>query len=215
MKSVRDLQTQTASTADIAKAGVVALIVAVVLLFTAILPAEYGFDPLGTGTALGLTQISASTPPPEEVALPSSTPLTPVQEGPIGHFAADYNFDSVEFEIGPYEYIEYKYRLEQGATMLYSWTASASLVHDFHGEKDGTPSDQAQSFEKRDRAQASGSFTAPFPGIHGWYWENPGGETVKVKLTTAGFYSSGLEIRSDRSRHTHGVTPIENLVRRD
>ena len=23
----------------------------------------------------------------------------------------------------------------------------------------------------------SGSFTAPFSGIHGWYWENPGGES--------------------------------------
>ena len=214
MKSEAQLPSQVASLSDIAKAAAVAFVVALVLLFTVILPAEYGIDPLGTGSALGLTQISAATPLPEEVALPGASNLTPVQEGPLAHYPSNYNFESVEFEVGPYEYLEYKYRLEQGATMLYTWTASSIVVHDFHGEKDGAPADQAeQSFEKRDREKASGTFTAPFSGIHGWYWENPGGDTVRIKLTTAGFYSSGLEIRSDRSRHPHEVTPIENVSR--
>src|SRR5215831_11845645 len=39
----------------IAKATVIAAVVAVILLFAAVLPAEYGFDPLRTGAALGLT----------------------------------------------------------------------------------------------------------------------------------------------------------------
>jgi hypothetical protein len=40
------------------KATGIAFLVAVILLFVAVLPAEYGFDPLKTGSLLGLTRIS-------------------------------------------------------------------------------------------------------------------------------------------------------------
>ena len=46
------------SKSALAKATGIALLVALILLFTAVLPAEYGFDPLKTGKALGLTGIS-------------------------------------------------------------------------------------------------------------------------------------------------------------
>ena len=36
-----------------------------------------------------------------------------------------------------------------------------------------------------------GSFTAPFSGIHGWYWENFGTTPVTIQLMSAGFYSQG------------------------
>ena len=42
----------------LAKATIVAALVAIVILFVAVLPAEYGIDPLGTGAALGLTSLS-------------------------------------------------------------------------------------------------------------------------------------------------------------
>ena len=45
---------------ELARATVVALVVAIVVLTTAVLPAEYGIDPLGTGKALGLMEISGS-----------------------------------------------------------------------------------------------------------------------------------------------------------
>ena len=48
----------------LAKATGIALLVALILLFTAVLPAEYGYDPLKTGKALGLTGISQAPPPP-------------------------------------------------------------------------------------------------------------------------------------------------------
>ena len=57
-----------------------------------------------------------------------------------------------------------------------------------------------QSFDKAERREANGSFTAPFSGIHGWFWENPGADPVTVRLASAGFYTSAVEIRSDRSR---------------
>ena len=50
----------TPSRKAIAKATGVALAVALLLLFTAVLPAEYGVDPLKTGAALGLIGLSKS-----------------------------------------------------------------------------------------------------------------------------------------------------------
>ena len=57
--------TAAPSTGRLALATVLALGVAFIILFTTVLPAEYGIDPLGTGKALGLMDLYAgasSTP---------------------------------------------------------------------------------------------------------------------------------------------------------
>jgi hypothetical protein len=186
-----------------------AALVAAIILVTIVLPAEYAIDPLGTGRALGLTRISAPPAPAAEVA-PAGPALAPVPHGPTGVYAGAYKTDSVRFVLGPYDFVEYKYHLEQGATMLFAWQGSALVIHDFHGEPAGKP-DAAVSFEQKDRREAAGAFTAPFTGIHGWYWENPGAETVTITLTSAGFYSSAMEFRSDRTRHPHDLSPLAAL----
>ena len=119
-----------------------------------------------------------------------------------------------EIELAPYEYVEYKYQLEKDATMLYSWTATAgaSMTSTARGHRARPTGPAEESFDKQERRQANGSYTAPFPGIHGWYWENPGGEAVKVRLTTAGFYTAATEIRSDRSRHPKTLRSIASLT---
>jgi hypothetical protein len=197
---------------DLAKATAIALFIAGILLATVVLPAEYGIDPLGTGRMLGLTALSApQTPLPEETAANAAT-LVPAQEGPVTHYPAQYKFDSTEFTIGPYDYVEYKYRLEQGASMQYAWSASGELIQDFHGEREGGGEKSEESYDKRQRHQAFGSLAAPFAGIHGWYWENPGATPITVRLKTSGFYSAAVEIRSDRTRHTRELTPLEKVI---
>lgn len=186
----------------------IAAFVAAVILATIVLPAEYGLDPLGTGRALGLTRIAA---PVSLIQDPSAPPggqgLVPMTNGPIALYPAEYKTDARQFVLGPYEFVEYKYHLEQGATMAFSWKSTATVIHDFHGDPAATP-DTPVSFEKQDRRQATGTFTAPFKGIHGWFWENPGGEALTVTITTAGFYSSAHEFRSDRTQRTHQLTPL-------
>ena len=54
-------QVQAPSKQAIAKATGIALAVALVLLFTAVLPAEYGIDPLKTGKLLHLTDLAKAT----------------------------------------------------------------------------------------------------------------------------------------------------------
>lgn len=181
----------------LAMAAGIALLVAGLLLVTVILPAEYAVDPLGVGQRLGLLQLgevgqqvaqlesSAAT-----TGAASTTVLIAAQEKPFTH-------ESVEFALQPGEGMEYKYRLEKGEVLLYSWRASVPVEFEFHAEPDGAPRGYAQSYEKgTGRASASGTLTAPFPGIHGWYWLNTSDQPITVTLTSSGFYSLAHEFRS-------------------
>ena len=197
---------QLPSPKQLVLASVTALFVALVLLFAVVLPAEYNIDPLGTGGALGLTRIADSSSDSSQI--PAETGNVPVQAGPMALHSTDYKTDDAELILSPYEYIEYKYRFEKGASMLYSWTATANLIHDMHGESAASEAESVVSYEKRDRERGSGTFTAPFAGIHGWYWENPTGDKVTIRIKSAGFYSSALEIRSDRTRHVHELKSL-------
>jgi hypothetical protein len=198
------------SAKKLAMTTALAMAVAAVILVIFVLPAEYGLDPLGTGEALGLTPLAGINPIiPEDEVPAAGGKLVPTQQGPVGHYPAPYKTDTTKFVLGPYEYVEYKYRLEKDAAMLYSWSADGGLLHDLHGDRDGAPANASESFDKQPRRQASGTFTAPFTGIHGWYWENPGGETITVSLASAGFYASAIEIRFDKTRHPRELTPVK------
>ena len=197
-----EMRTSAPSLATLGKTTLVAAVVAALLLVAFVLPAEYGLDPLGTGKRLGLTAIAS---PPEEPA------QQPVDDAPLSLKA-----DTYEIVLGPRESIEYKYRLPKGASMAYAWTATAPVVVDFHGEgtgllTDGGPS--SQSYEKQNGRRAAGSFSAPFTGIHGWYWENAGAGPVTVSVTSAGFYSNAVEIRSNGTRKTRDVRSLDDLQR--
>jgi hypothetical protein len=191
----------------------IALVVAGALAITVVLPAEYAIDPLGTGRWLGLVRDRA----PAAAAVPmvrDDVGVAPVQSGPLGRYAAPFKYDVFEIALQPYEFVEYKYQMEKGAQMLFSWTATAALLHDFHAERAGAAPDAApieESFDKAERSEANAGFIAPFAGIHGWFWENPGANPVTIRLTSAGFYTSAVEIRSDRSRQTRPVRTAGDL----
>jgi len=155
--------------------------VAAVVLVVAVLPAEYGIDPIGTGRALGLSAL----------ANPPAPPPTPQ---PTGVAASQTNLqtDVFEIELRPFDSVEYKYRLEVGDGLVYAWTANADVTYDFHGEPDGARAKEAESYSKGTAAAARGTFTAAKPGIHGWYWKNNGAGRVKVTLRTSGFYSRSI-----------------------
>ena len=201
---------QLPSMRRLAVTTVVAILVAAAILVTIVLPAEYGIDPLRTGAALGLTPLAGPVATAtQNDDLPGNVSAPAVQqEGPVGHYATAYKIDQTQFVLGPYEYVEYKYRLEQDATMLYSWAADGGVVHDFHGEREGGWVTASESFDKKARREDHGTFTAPFSGIHGWFWENPGGGTVTVRLSSAGFYDSAIELRFDKTRHPRTLMPV-------
>ena len=182
----------------IALAAGAALLVAGIILVVAVLPAEYGVDPTGIGRRLGLTAMSDVAKSVEALG----TGRTAAAAGGVQTLAPrDRKFqeETVDFKVGPGEFIEYKYRLEKGEALLYSWKATGPVNVDVHAEPDGAPRGYAESYEKKSRvAQASGTLTAPFSGIHGWYWQNQGKGGVTVTLSSAGFYKISHEFREGR-----------------
>jgi hypothetical protein len=202
---------ESPSKAKLLQATAIASVIALVLLFTAVLPAEYGIDPLGTGKALGLTGLaSAGAGGAAAQSLAGEAP-GPVVEAPTikGVFVAKpkgYKIDSREIKMESGEGIEIKYHMDKGAGMVYSWTVSPSekIFYEFHGEPDTKPAgageDYFESYDKDDQVgkdQSHGSFTAPTKGIHGWFWENQSGVPVTIKLVTAGYYDYILKNQDD------------------
>jgi len=171
-----------------------ALLAAGLILVMFVLPAEYGVDPLGTGARLGLLQLGITGQQVDALNAAAAAgtgrgDIVVAQNGP-------FQQETVAFKLAAHDAMEYKYRLEKGEALLYSWSATAPVNYELHAEPDGAPRGYAQSYEKRPGIdQASGTLTAPFSGIHGWYWENSGDREITVTLKTAGFYNLAHEFR--------------------
>ncbi|HLI84205.1 MAG TPA: hypothetical protein VKV17_09830 [Bryobacteraceae bacterium] len=176
------------SKAAIAKAAGIALAVALVLLFTVVLPAEYGFDPLKTGKYLKLTGIAQAGASQPKAAVPTPAPAGIYKPQP-----RIYKVDSQDFQLAPGEGVEMKYHMQKGAGMVYAWKADGKLAFEFHGEPDQKPNkDYYESYELNEQGKDSsfGSFIAPTTGIHGWFWQNKGDKDVQFHLHVAGFFDS-------------------------
>ena len=165
---------------QVAVAATAAFVAAAVLLLIVILPAEYGWDPLGAGELLGVAGLSYE----DSDALREET--------------GTWRRDSVTFELPPFASVEYKYRLEQGQTLLYDWQSTGELVIDMHSEPDGAAPGYAQSFRQMRGEASNGSFRAPFSGIHGWFFQNRGQDTVTITLNTRGFFTYAIEFSEGR-----------------
>ena len=177
------------SKAKLVRGTLAALLVAGVVLVTVVLPAEFDMDPLGTGEMLGLVVLSESG---SGGTMVGDIPVR--SDGIIAH-RSSYRIDERTFDLAPGEFVEYKYRLEQGRSMLYSWTASFWVRSEMHSEVDGAEEGPAEFFEVEERTLARhGSYVAPFPGIHGWYWLNENDDTVTVTLDASGFFSTSVEL---------------------
>ena len=174
-----------------------ALLVAGLVLVMFVLPAEFAVDPLGTGARLGLLPLGVTGKQVDALNAAAAAggagqaAIIVAQEKP-------FQSETVAFMLGPHEGMEYKYRLDKGESLLYSWSATTAVNYELHAEPDGAPAGYAQSYEKKPTtSQASGTLTAPFPGIHGWYWENPTDATITVTLKSAGFYNIAHEFRTN------------------
>jgi hypothetical protein len=231
--SLRTLVTATA----------IALAVAAAILVAFVLPAEYGIDPLHTGRALGLTDLAnanaepartTSNPvePPRTSSNPSANPSEPLRTAinPVlvpaakgaptvkDTFIAErrhFQFDSREYTLTPGEGMELKYNMRKGAGLVYSWTASAPLSFEMHGEPDVKPAgkegtDYYESYLLDDttgKAESHGTFLAPSTGIHGWFWENKTDKPITLKLVSAGYFDWLTQNR--KNKHT-ALKPLDS-----
>ncbi|MHB8911147.1 MAG: hypothetical protein ACYC42_00515 [Lysobacter sp.] len=193
-----NIQTEAPSTRRLLKATAVAIAVAGVILVTTVLPAEYDIDPTGIGGQLGL-KVLASTA--EAGELPAATakpggaeldavgqPAKPVEASVVSKREGAYRSNTLSVTLPPGKGAEIKAAMKSGDGMVFHWTASGDVATDMHGERTGAAKDEYTSYWiERSQRQASGSFTAPFDGTHGWYWLNRSSEPVTVQVETSGF----------------------------
>jgi len=229
------MKTEVPSLKKLVTATLIALAVAAAILVAFVLPAEYGIDPLGSGRALGLTELAnatekpskpivASTPAPAEPArafinpmlVPAATGAPTIKDTFIAE-RRHFQFDSREITLAPGEGMEIKYNMKKGAGLLYSWTANAPLPFEFHGEPDVKPAgkegtDYYESYElddARGKTESHGTFLAPSTGIHGWFWENKTGKPVALKLVSAGFFDW---VSENRKKNVTAFKPMDPYV---
>ena len=196
-----NIPSEMPSTRRLLKATAIAIAVAGVILVTTVLPAEYGIDPTGIGRRLGLDVLASTAEAGELPAAPDAVPVgakteldavgqpaKPVEAGPVSKREGKYRSETLSMTLAPGKGAEIKAAMKSGDGMVFHWSASGDVATDMHGERTGAAKDEYTSYwiEKMQR-QASGSFTAPFDGTHGWYWLNRGSEPVTVQVEVTGF----------------------------
>jgi len=172
------------SNKSLVRASLVALAIACALLVGAILPAEYGIDPTGVGETLGLTALHAADA--------NGATAEATARGPLLKSETPYRTNSLTVPLAPHQGAEIKAVMDQGQSFVFQWQAEGGPVYfDMHGEPPNAPKDVFTSFWiGESQASASGTFEAPFKGVHGWYWENRGDTPVTIHLKTSGFYET-------------------------
>ena len=188
------------SSRQLVRSTVLALIVAIVLLVTVVLPAEYAIDPTGIGRVLGLTDMGqikaqlaeeaaadAAKDNAEAATRPAATGAGTVATTSGSAPDAGAWRDQQNVVLPPGEGIEIKLVMKAGEKADYAWSVESGVVNfDMHG--DGGAS--AISYEKgRGVASSEGVLEAAFDGNHGWFWRNRGEAPVTVTIRTRGDYT--------------------------
>ena len=123
----------------------------------------------------------------------------------------------VSFVLDPFASVEYKYVLPADTTLVYHWQATNDVVFDLHSEEDGREKEDGRESEdsvtwQQGRArQADGAYTAPFDGIHGWFWENRGTDRVEITLESAGHLSRAMVYEGGFVREVPLLDELEDL----
>jgi len=160
------------------KSTIASAIIAVMVLVLFILPAEYNIDPTGFGEQIGLTVLAKP--------IDSSA----INVGKVENTTTQTQKDVVTVLVPAGKGVEYKFQLTQYQKMTYQWqTDGMSLYLDLHGEPAGDATGYYESYTIATAKEMSGQFTAPFTGIHGWYWKNKTDQDINVTLITEGSYS--------------------------
>ncbi len=183
---------------QLGKATLIAVLAAAVILLTAVLPAEYGFDPTGAGKLLGLTAMSSGGKQGQGAVSSPAAAVSQSQAAKAGEVditatltqsELPLRLEEMSLVLPPGKGAEIKASMERGGRFIYSWASDGGKVEfDMHGEPRNAKGDEFTSFSKATQSSDQGAFTAPFAGTHGWYWENGGKVPVAIRVKVIGFY---------------------------
>lgn len=185
------------SPATLAKATGGAAIAAAVILTLFVLPAEYGIDPTGIGTSLGLNGMVAGTAEAAPVAAPPTLAAIPSKES-ISR-STEWRQDEMTITLEPHSGQEVKAHMTKGDGFIFRWASTGGPVKaEMHGEKtDAAEGEFTDYWKELEMTGGQGDFTAPFDGTHGWYFRNKGDTPVTVSVKTVGFYKDLFQPRGE------------------
>ncbi len=187
----------------------IALLIGIVVLVTAVLPAEYNIDPLGTGKLFGFSRLYAQ-PDEDESKLQTvqlnfkklsieeigSGPDVPIpaevdNPPPLQQYSMRED-NNITVLVKADKGIEYKFKMLKYGKTKYEWSTDGSILYsDMHGEVLMENPPEEEYFESYTEAYSNnmtGTLTAPFEGIHGWYFRNKNKEDVTVTIKLKGQY---------------------------
>ena len=194
------------------KSVVIAILIGGIVLVTAVLPAEYNIDPLGTGKILGFsrlyiedagekdstttistTAIKMNPLKIEKLGSPPDVPKPTEANNPAPASQFPVKTDTIQVIVPARKGIEYKFKALKYASVKYDWSSSNnSIVYiDFHGEVQQVDPPKNIFYESYTLAYShnmAGTFTAPFEGKHGWYFRNETQEDITVTIHLNGQY---------------------------
>ena len=162
----------------------VLLVGAIAVLF--VLPAETGYDPTGVGAKLGLTEIADPVGEEtlrgnERMAKQEVLALSDSAPAPI-----DGVTDVWEYELAPFESVEFKYTIPEGEQVAFRWEGTGELHYDMHAHPFEGGTEMTESYGIGDAALMQGTYLPAFTGIHGWFWENRSMDNVTLRLEASG-----------------------------
>jgi len=188
------------SAKQLLRSTIMAAIAAIAILVVVVLPAEYGIDPTGAGRLIGLTEMGEIKKELSEEAEQDrqqggqTGEQSYLLQNLFGLIVSTAHAQSgavwaeeVEFELAPGATNELKMTMTEGASVDYLMTVTGGRVNfDLHGHGGGN----SITYEKgRGSTGSEGSFTAAFPGSHGWFWRNRDSKPVVVNVKLRGTYS--------------------------
>jgi len=188
------------------KSFIIAMFIGGFVLITAVLPAEFNMDPLGTGKLLGFSKLYVDNSEKKAVqpilkfnkltikqlGSPKSIKKPIEANNPPPENQYSEREDVVKVTIPAGKGIEYKVKILKYGSVKYDWITDDGVVYlDFHGEvKQENPPKEVfyESYTLANSNNMAGTFTAPFEGKHGWYFKNKNKEDIVITIKLKGQY---------------------------
>lgn len=206
------------SSRTLLRSTVIAAGVALLLLVTVVMPAEYGVDPTGIGQVLGLKQMgeikqslaaeaaadaAADAAGADSAGTTSAPAVAPMADARVavapatGAPPAGRRTDTISVVLQPGQGREIKLAMAEGARVDFQWSSAGGPVnYDMHADRTAAPAIKYHGYRKgQGVATDAGVLVAAFDGMHGWFWRNRTPAPVTVTLHAAGVHTAWKEVK--------------------
>ena len=195
--------TEIPSTGKLIKSTVLAIIAAAIILVTVVLPAEYGIDPTGVGSFIGLSKMGeikvslAQEAATDRISQDAQRTTGADNQKPVSDSDAATSksdtparSDKMTISLSPGEGKEIKLTMKKGEQVNYEWWTSGGKANfDAHADSEKLQIDY-HSYSKGSLERNEGALEAAFDGNHGWFWRNRTSKPMTVTLQVNGKYSA-------------------------